>query len=87
MGQALLVEGYIPADCNVLPGLCFLQAFVIVCFKLDERSKYILIDVGIIIPATSRNGLIRSGVTETTAFHSTVQTFFAVQCGLNLFLT
>ena len=48
--QALLVEGHIPAHCDVLSGLCFLQALVIVCLELYQWSKHILVNIGIVIP-------------------------------------
>lgn len=54
VGNPLLVQGDVPAHCDVLPRLCFLEAFVIISLQLDKRPKHILIHIRIIIPATPR---------------------------------
>lgn len=53
VSNAFLVEGNIPAHSHVLPGLSFLQAFVIVRLQLYQWPKHILVNIRIVIPAAA----------------------------------
>ena len=53
-GQSLLVETHLPADVNVTLHLTLFQLLVIVCFKLHQRTKDVLVLVGILIPGTAK---------------------------------
>ena len=49
--NSLLVEANIPAHHNVVLRLRLLQLLVIVSLQVDQRAKYVLVLVGIFVPA------------------------------------
>ena len=54
VGHPLLAEGHIPPHLDVLLGLALLQSLVVVRLQLDQRAKYVLVLVGILVAGGGR---------------------------------